>query len=54
MGRKLRFWKNDFDLAGIREADALNTLPPDEQQECRALWAAVDALIERASAVPER
>jgi serine/threonine protein kinase/Tfp pilus assembly protein PilF len=47
---KIRFWKHDVDLAGIRDADALEKLPATERQECTALWAAVDAQIEKASA----
>ena len=47
---KIRFWKVDADLVGIRDAECLEKLPPDERQECRALWAAVDALIRNASA----
>ncbi len=33
---KIRFWKGDADLVGIRDADCLNKLPPEERQECRA------------------
>ena len=51
---KLPFWKNDSDLVGIRDADALAKLPPEERQACRTLWAEVDALIEKASAEHRR
>ena len=33
---KIRFWKTDVDLRGIRDADMLDKLPAAEQQECRA------------------
>jgi hypothetical protein len=45
---KLRHWKQDTDLAGIRDAAAIQALPEDERKACRALWADVDALLERA------
>ena len=51
---KIRFWKGDADLVGIRDADCLDKLPPDERQECRALWAAVDVFIKNASAERQR
>jgi hypothetical protein len=45
VGQKLVHWKGDPDLAGIRDATALGSLPADEQDACRALWAEVDALL---------
>jgi hypothetical protein len=44
----LLHWKRDPDLTGIRDEAALSKLPADEQQACRALWAAVDELLKRA------
>jgi tetratricopeptide (TPR) repeat protein len=41
-------WRDDPDLAGLRHADALEKLPPAEQQECRALWQEVADLLRRA------
>jgi serine/threonine-protein kinase len=41
-------WRDDLDLAGLRDADALDRLPPAERQECRALWQEVAALLRRA------
>jgi hypothetical protein len=37
-------WKADPRLAGIRDADAIRSLPADEQAACRAVWAEVDAV----------
>jgi serine/threonine protein kinase/tetratricopeptide (TPR) repeat protein len=39
---------SDPDLAGLRDQDALDKLPPAERQECRALWGDIDALLKRA------
>jgi serine/threonine protein kinase/Tfp pilus assembly protein PilF len=47
---KIRYWRTDADLAGIRDEGALDKLPADEQQDCREVWTAVDVLIQRASA----
>jgi serine/threonine-protein kinase len=41
-------WRDDPDLAGLRDADLLKKLPPDERQECRGLWQKVAALLRRA------
>jgi hypothetical protein len=49
IGKTLRHWKADTDLAGLREPNALAKLPPEEQQTCRALWAKVDALVTKAA-----
>jgi hypothetical protein len=45
----LAHWKEDTDLAGLRDADAVGKLPEDEPAACRQLWAEVDALLEKAS-----
>jgi Flp pilus assembly protein TadD len=44
----LRHWKDDADLAGLRDEAALKALPEEEQKACRALWAEVDALLRKA------
>jgi hypothetical protein len=41
-------WRDDPDLAGLRDAGALKRLPPAERQECRALWQEVADLLRRA------
>ena len=43
----LQRWKNDLDLAGIRDLADLAKLPPVEQKPWTALWAEVDALLKR-------
>jgi hypothetical protein len=45
---KLAWWRKDPDLAGLRDPDALEKLPPAERQECRTLWSDHNALLERA------
>jgi hypothetical protein len=40
-------WKEDPDLAGVRDADALDKLPEAERAEWRKLWADVDALLSK-------
>jgi eukaryotic-like serine/threonine-protein kinase len=35
---QLRHWQTDRDLAGIREADSLAALPPDERAACQQFW----------------
>ena len=44
----LRHWRKDADLAAIRDADALATLPEAERRDWLALWDEVDALIRKA------
>jgi tetratricopeptide (TPR) repeat protein len=43
----LRHWKDDADLAGLRDEAALKALLEEEQKACRALWAEVDALLRK-------
>jgi serine/threonine-protein kinase len=43
---RLRRWKADPDLAGVRNEKALNELPGAERRAWRDLWAEVEALIE--------
>jgi serine/threonine-protein kinase len=44
----LRRWQWNRDLAGIRDPEALARLPEDERKEWEALWAEVQALLDRA------
>jgi hypothetical protein len=44
MAQKPSDWKQDSDLAGIRDAAALAKLPADEQKAFTELWADIDAL----------
>jgi tetratricopeptide (TPR) repeat protein len=45
--RMMRWWNEDPDLASIREAPRLATLPPDRREAFRQLWADVAGLRER-------
>jgi serine/threonine-protein kinase len=40
-------WRNDSDLARVRDADEVEKLPADEREEYLALWADVAALLAR-------
>jgi serine/threonine-protein kinase len=42
---RLRWWQEDPKLAGLRDPKALATLPAEEQDVCRQLWADVTALL---------
>jgi serine/threonine-protein kinase len=46
--RTLAPWRDDPDLAGLRDADALEKMPPAERQECQALWQEIADLLRRA------
>ncbi len=46
----LAHWKEDADLAGIRDAEALAKLPEGEREGFRTLWAEVDRLLAKARA----
>jgi eukaryotic-like serine/threonine-protein kinase len=46
--KTLARWRQDPPLAGLRDPDALEKLPPAERQECRTLWGDLDALLRRA------
>jgi serine/threonine protein kinase/Flp pilus assembly protein TadD len=48
--QRLRHWRRDQDLAGLRDPPALARLPADERQTCERLWAEVRALLTRAAA----
>ncbi len=45
----LQHWKEDPDLSGVRDADALAKLPPEERGAWRRLWADVDAALKKAT-----
>jgi tetratricopeptide (TPR) repeat protein len=45
----LKHWREDSDLAGVRDADALAKLPEDERKGWKSLWANVDGLLKKAS-----
>ncbi len=45
--RTLRHWKQDSDLAGIRDAESLAQLPEGERKQWQSLWADVDSLLKR-------
>ena len=44
----LKHWKEDTDLAGIRDNAALSELPQEERAACQKLWSAVDRLLTKA------
>jgi serine/threonine protein kinase/Flp pilus assembly protein TadD len=43
--QKLRRWQRDQDLAGLRDPEVVATLPADEHEGCKQLWAEVEVLI---------
>jgi hypothetical protein len=45
IGPTLRHWKQDADLAGLRDEAELAKLPPAEREACRNLWVEVDQLL---------
>jgi serine/threonine-protein kinase len=45
--KALTQWREDPDLAGLREPGELNKLPADERKEWVALWAEVAAALDR-------
>jgi hypothetical protein len=47
VGRRLRHWQTDGDLAGLREPSALAAMAQDERNECLALWEEVAAVLRR-------
>jgi hypothetical protein len=44
----LSYWRDGPDLAGVRDADALDKLPDAERADWRKLWADVDAVLQKA------
>ena len=49
----LQHWQADSDLAGVRDAGALEKLPESERVAWRSLWAEVDALLARTRGGPD-
>ncbi|MFI5460455.1 MAG: tetratricopeptide repeat protein [Isosphaerales bacterium] len=47
VAQALQYWKQDTDLAGIRDALALAKLLEAEQKEWRTFWSEVDSLLKR-------
>jgi serine/threonine-protein kinase len=45
--KALTGWREDPDLAGLREPGELNKLPAEERKDCAALWAEVAAVLDR-------
>jgi tetratricopeptide (TPR) repeat protein len=51
--KTLSHWKQDSELAGIRDQEALAKLPADERAAFARLWADVAALLKKAEAKPK-
>ncbi len=51
--QKLEHWKQDPDLAGVREQGGLKELSEAEQADWRAFWAEVDRVLARLAAAPD-
>jgi hypothetical protein len=47
IAQTVRHWQEDTALAGLRDRDALDKLPVEEQEAWRALWADVEALLKQ-------
>jgi tetratricopeptide (TPR) repeat protein len=47
--QNLEHWRQDADLAGLRDQDAVAKLSAEEQEACRGLWAEVEALLQKVS-----
>jgi hypothetical protein len=50
----LRHWQQDADLAGVREAAALEKLPEDQRKQWNKLWADVAALLKECGEEPKK
>jgi serine/threonine-protein kinase len=48
--QRLAHWQQDSDLAALRDKDALDKLPEDEQKSWRELWDEVARLLQQANA----
>ena len=46
--RTLGHWRQDADLAGIRDPEGLAKLPEPERREWQTLWAEVDSRLKKA------
>jgi serine/threonine-protein kinase len=45
IAKQLMSWRQDADLAGLRDGEALKALPAEERQACERLWADVEAFV---------
>jgi tetratricopeptide (TPR) repeat protein len=52
VNRRLQRWREDPDLAGMRDAAALNHLPVPEREAATKMWATVDDLLKK-TALPK-
>jgi eukaryotic-like serine/threonine-protein kinase len=50
--RVIEHWRSDPDLAGVREATALDALPEAERRDWQALWTEVDRLRAKSTQTP--
>jgi hypothetical protein len=50
--QRLEHWRQDPDLASIRDKEALDKLPDDERRPWREFWDDVSALLTRIGATP--
>lgn len=48
--QQLRKWQTEEHLAGLRDTNALEKLPPAEQKLCKTLWEDVQAVLDRSTA----
>ena len=48
VAKTLAHWKDDTDLAGIRDEKELAKLAEEERKEWQSLWADVEVLLKRA------
>jgi tetratricopeptide (TPR) repeat protein len=46
--QRLQHWRQDRDLTGIRDKEAVDKLPAQEREACQKLWADVEALLQKA------
>jgi serine/threonine-protein kinase len=46
--QRLQQWRQDRDLTGIRDKDAVDKLPAQQREACQRLWADVEAFLQKA------
>jgi hypothetical protein len=46
--QRLQHWRQDRDLSGLRDKDAVDKLLAEEREACQKLWADVDTLLHKA------
>jgi serine/threonine-protein kinase len=44
---RMQHWRQDADLVGLRDPDAVAKLPAEEQEACRKLWDEVEAVLRK-------